>query len=172
MTKVLVPYVSGMLHPRVVPAIRRQGFTPTLRICHNEHSLYRDVLESELDGEQDVIVIEHDIESRTGFIDDLLECKHPYCWHGYRFQHPIKETGLGPGGDFGPLGHTKFTVSAQLQLRKLYQSEEWKTHTEYGGLDLMLGWFLTKRAGLFCHYHETGDVIHHHPYPPYVRGHR
>lgn len=169
--KVIVPYARGLLHERVVPAIERQGYIPELIECVNvvgHPDSYPNILRRYLLGDEDVCIIEHDNESRPGFLRDLDECPEPWCFFAYDFGSQTFEEALGDprpesaplGQGFAPLGHTRFRAGFCEQIRSTLESDffgrTWVSRDTFvaGALNLL---------GHKAHRHP-GKGIHHHPY--------
>jgi hypothetical protein len=151
-----------MLNHRVIPAIRRQHYEPIMwEINPEDPHHYRNLLGSWFEAISvlgDLAIVEHDVESRTGFLHTFEECPEPYCFHAYHFAQSFDDSGL----DYAPLGHTRFRATIQAELTSLIESERWRTTPHYGDLDGIIGHHLGE-LGIGPHRHE-GDVIHHHKY--------
>jgi hypothetical protein len=162
---VRVPYLGGMLHPRVTPAILRQGYEPALALIDpDDPHAYRDLLElwvrSHARCRQDLVVIEHDVESRTGTLAEYETCPSWWCFHAYRFCLPYEECGLE--GHWSPLGHTRYRWQACAALVRLFDDDAWRSIPGYHDLDRVMGQWLVAH-GVVPHRHR-GDVIHWHDY--------
>ena len=156
---VAVPYVEGMLHPRVVPAIDRQNHAGELwRVDPPPYNVFLARCFGRMATKQiDVAIVEQDVESRTGALQSFEDCPLPYCFHAYKFNTAFDDAAL----DHAPLGHTRFRFTIAPHLRELTLTEEWRT-SGYLDLDRLIGRHL-RGWGILPHRHE-GDVIHHHAY--------
>lgn len=175
--RVIVAYYPGCLHERVAPAIRAQGYEPELHECVNVvghpasyPALLRDLL---LSGE-DVCVVEHDVESRPGFLADLEACPEPWCFFAYDFRVSYEDAVHQPtvnsaplGVDFAPLGHTRFRagVGAGIEstLTSTFFLSTWVSRDTFVAGALVA-------LGLRAHRHP-GKAFHHHPYAPEIQRH-
>ena len=168
--RVVVPYVEGMLHARVVPAIRAQGYEPELVECVNmvgHPSSYPCILRDLLLSDEDFCVIEHDNESRPGFLDALVECPEPWCFFAYDMSVPWEEAVNQPtvnsaplGVGFAPLGHTRFRAGLGREIEATVTTEfflaTWASRDTFISGALMA-------LGHLAHRHP-GKALHHHPY--------
>lgn len=170
--RVVVPYFPNCLHPRVVPAIQAQGYEPTLLVCSNERgavNTYPHYLRGLLLSSDDVCIIEHDNESRPGFLADLEACPEPWCFFAYDLYRPWDEHTSQAGGsqaqsvDFAALGHTRFRAGVGEDIRELLESRLFLS--SWVARDTFISGALTA-AGYVAHRHP-GKCFHHHPY---VRG--
>jgi hypothetical protein len=168
---VIVPYAEGLLHDRVVPSITRQGYSPTLIRCVNtvgHPDSYPMILRQYLLGEEDVVIVEHDNESRPGFLASYEECPEPWCFHAYDFGPQTWEQAIEEGrpdsapmgSGFAALGHTRFRAGFCEPIRSTLESDffarSWVSRDTFvaGALNLL---------GFSAHRHE-GKSVHHHPY--------
>lgn len=157
---VVVPYTN--LNQRVMPAIMRTwgGLVVPWRIDAADPYGYHRCLQTVgamLTTGEDVAIVEHDVEPRTGSLASMERCGESYCFCPYNFSVPFDEAGL----DYAPLGHTRFRASCAaafgVALRKTFASPG------YLDLDRILGHGLA-RVGIEPHRHPM-SVIHHHRYP-------
>jgi hypothetical protein len=149
---IVVPFVEGMLHPRVVPAIEAQGYTPMLKELPREGARYPRLLLELFAAWEDFTVIEQDIESRPGFLDGLRDCPESWCFHAYPLSVPFNETNL----PYAPLGHTRFRAGLWHLVSDLVFDERWLE--TWVARDAYLGWHLLGK-GLKPHRHG-GDALH------------
>lgn len=161
-----VPYVEGGLHPRVLPAIAAQGYAvdPVQMI---DDRFYAALLRRGLTSGEDFYVVEQDVESRPGFLDDLDRCPEPWCYFAYDFSVPYEESCYGPDGQtglipdwFAPLGHARFSAGIGTRIADLLNSEEFLSHW------LSRDYLICKafrKLGRFPHRHR-GKAIHWHDY--------
>lgn len=174
---VVVPHHPDLLHPRVVPAIRAQGYTPRVISVVNEVGhldSYPMILATFLLADVDVCFVEHDNESRPGFLDDLRDCPKPWCYFAYNFSIPYDDAISGPSDDsahltptnaplgvnFAPLGHTRFKAGVGNAIATTLQSAFFQA--TWVSRDTLIAEALNE-VGLFPHRHE-GKCFHHHPY--------
>lgn len=172
-----MPHAPGLLHPRVVPAIERQGYAAELYECVNivGHPMsYPALLSSWLLSGDDVCVIEHDNESRPGFLDALAECPEPWCFFAYDFRVSFEDAvsqptvNSGPlGVDFAPLGHTRFRGGLGEEIRSLLEADFFRA--TWVSRDTFVSGALAA-LGYQAHRHP-GKAIHHHPYARGVERH-
>lgn len=156
---------------RVRAAVVRQGYRDQVVRCQDPPSAwsYPSVLGRLLTAGEDVCIIEHDVESRLGFLADLDACPEPWCFFAYDFSVPYEEAMCGPGGEtgpvtapwFAPLGHTRFRAGVGTAVNDLFTSEDWLS--TWVGRDGPLSRALSE-AGYLPHRHR-GKAIHWHPYP-------
>ena len=169
---VLVPYADGRLHPRVLPSLRDQGYdVMTWRVENvvGSPNSYPKILSTMLLGLEDVCVVEHDVESRPGFLADLEACPEPWCFYAYDLSLPwdqavemaVATAGQEVGSRFAPLGHTRFRAGFCEQIRGLLESDVFAA--TWVARDSMLVGALAER-GCTPHRHP-GKAIHHHQYP-------
>lgn len=157
---VLVPYVEDMLHPRVVPAIRAEGYEPILYRVEPPPgpNSYPAVLRHWLLSGKRFCVVEHDIEVTAGSLRALEDCTEPWCWHGYNSpyweQHRLSERYRW----LAMLGCTRFSGVLGALLRP--QLDTWRWMRDWDRRDWVLSRWLAQ-AGLSPHLH--GEVISHHP---------
>ena len=154
---VVVPYADGMLHSRVFPAIRRQGYEPEAIECVPSYQQVLAQLWLRLMAGDDIAVVEHDVESRIGALRSFEDCPELHCFHPYKFNQPFEDVGL----EYAPLGHTRFRSALGEILRELSWSEPWRA-LSYRDLDHLIGKHLAAH-GVVPHRHEL-TVIHHHDY--------
>lgn len=168
---VRVPYVEGMLHHRVLPAIERQGHAPDLALIEDRDHGYRSLIEEwcrlAVYSRRDLCIIEQDVESRSGTLDSYVGCPEPWCFHAYRFWSPYEE--CGAVGTWTPLGHTRFTWQACELLLPLFGEDHWRNLPSYGDMDRMMSAHLYYVERIVPHRHP-GDVIHHHDYSAQLGG--
>jgi hypothetical protein len=168
--RVVVPYFEGRLHPRVLPAITSQGYEPELLRCVNQVNhpdSYPHLLRWLFESGGEFLIIEHDVESRPGFIDALRDCPEPWCFFAYDFRLSFKDA-LGKWGepdehgkvDFAPLGHTRFRPELLDHLKGLLAHPLF--YATWVARDSHIAQTLND-AGLKAHLHE-GHAIHHHDY--------
>jgi hypothetical protein len=148
--RVVVPFVEGMLHPRVLPAIERQGYVAV------PVQLYEVIDYSVLVGEllasgSDFIIVEQDVETRSGFLHGFEECSEPWCFHAYRFAGSYEDAGLG---NLVPLGCTRFR--AEIGKPAGLERRHWLGFDRHLA-EVLLG------EGHKPHRHP-GDCVHHHDY--------
>lgn len=111
-----------------------------------------------LTSDRDVCVIEHDVESRPGFLAGLDACPEPWCFHAYPFSHDWDACGIGP--EFAPLGHTRFRAGVGTTVKDLLESDEWLS--DWRSRDALLSPALNA-AGFMPHRHR-GSAVHWHDY--------
>jgi hypothetical protein len=168
--RVVVPYAPGFLHERVVPAILAQGYAAETIECVNivDHPMsYPRILADLLLGDEDVCIIEHDNESRPGFLQDLEDCPEPWCFFAYDLSQRWEDAVLQPsvtsaplGVDFAPLGHTRFKAGLGENIRDTLESDWFKS--TWVARDTFVAGALSV-MGFKAHRHP-GKAIHHHPY--------
>lgn len=168
--EVIVAHAPGMLHPRVVPAIRRQGYEPTVIECENivnSPRSYPGVLRAAFESGRDFCVIEHDVESRPGFLSALEECPTPWCFFAYDFSIKYEDAVLQPmvrsaplGVGFAPLGHTRFRKELAPAVLPTVNSELFQA--SWVARDAFTTGALSA-AGYLAHRHP-GKAMHHHDY--------
>lgn len=158
--RVIVPFVERRLHKRVVPAITAQGYVAWLYRCDPppEPGSYPGVLRYWLRSGEDFCVVEQDVESLPGTLDELADCPEPWCWNAYPLQVPFDETGLHLR-HFAMLGHTRFRSSLLPELPGLDTQRWW---ADWDGRDRLLVLWLNS-LGIAPHRHYP-DVRHHHRY--------
>jgi len=156
--RVVVPYVEGMLHPKTVPAIEAQGYEAVLEelTTANEGARYPRLLLELFQSDEDFCIIEHDIQSRTGFLDGLRDCPEPWCFHAYSLGVPFDDTSL----PYSPLGHTRFRSGLWPAVRELADDPRWGE--TWVARDAYLGWHLLGQG--FKPHRHPGDVPHFHRY--------
>lgn len=126
----------------------------------NEHPLAYHTLLAKLwaDGDS-FLIIEHDIEIRTGVVEELEACPEPYCCFPY----------AGPGGDLlvRSLGCTRFSgefiaehPSLMLDLEDRGMTETSPRH--WRRMDAELAHYMQIRQ-IAPHMHQP-PVLHHHAY--------
>lgn len=168
--RVIVPYLPGLLHPRTVPSIQRQGYEPELIACVNEvghPDSYPAILRRLLLGDEDFCIIEHDNESRPGFLDALADCPEPWCFFAYDVRTTWEEatmqgtpTSAPLGVDFAPLGHTRFRSGFGSLIRETLDTD-WFQSTWTARDTFISGAY--NALGYQAHRH-VGKALHHHPY--------
>lgn len=154
----------------MVPSIRQQGYEPELVECVNivGHPLsYPRILRDLLLSGDDVCIIEHDNESRPGFLADLERCPEPWCFFAYDLIRSWEEctnqgtaTSAPLGMDFAPLGHTRFRGGVGDKLRDMLDTE-WFLST-WVSRDTFISHGMNA-LGYQAHCHP-GKCFHHHPY--------
>jgi len=168
--RVIVPYFPGLLHPRTIASIVAQGYVPERRECVNRvghPQSYPMILTKLFESGEDFCIVEHDIESRPGFLGALEDCPSPWCFNAYDFSIPWEEA-IGQPSDTSaplgvyacPLGHTRFRGGLYETLREVLHSDIFQM--SWVGCDTWLGNRLND-IGMIPHRHP-GKVIHHHPY--------
>ncbi len=150
---------GGKLHPRVIPAITRQGYTPLQLVCNPAPgpASYPGWLASLLTLGRNVCIIEHDVESRPGFLRDLQACPEPWCFFAYDFSTSYEDTMVGTG--FTPLGHTRFRAGVGTLIADLLDSEEFGS--AWDGRDKLISAAL---AAFVKPHRHRGKAIHWHRY--------
>lgn len=161
---------GGQLHPRVVPAVVRQGYLPEIWRCVNEvehPDSYPMILQLAFMATEDFTVIEHDVESRPGFLDSLDACPEPWCFFAYDFEVPWEQAMYGPHGAsgplgerFAPLGHTRFKAGLYDRLAHLLESSLWRA--SWVSRDVLLCDSF-ELLGIKPHRHP-GKALHYHSY--------
>jgi len=175
--RVVVPYARGLLHPRVVPAIVMQGYDPEMYECVNavgDPRSYPALLREWFYSGTDFCVIEHDNESRAGFLDDLRDCPEPWCFFAYDLYRPFEEVVNQPtdvsaplGVDFSALGHTRFRAGLGEEIRELLDAPFFSL--TWAARDTFISGAL-HAIGYVAHRHP-GKAFHHHPYQAHERLH-
>lgn len=159
-----------MLHPRVVPAITAQGYAAETIECVNivGHPMsYPMILHDLLLSGEDICIIEHDNESRPGFLAELDECPEPWCFFAYDLAQTWEEsigqptaTSAPLGVNFSPLGHTRFRAGVGDHIRETLEADfflaTWSARDTFISGALMT-------VGFEAHLHP-GKCFHHHPY--------
>lgn len=168
--RVIVPHAPGLLHERVVPAIEAQGYEPELIECVNivgHPQSYPMILQRELLSGVDVCIVEHDVESRPGFLDDLDICPLPWCFNAYDFSVPFEDALKQPhlrsgplGVDFAPLGHTRFKAGVGQEIEETLRDPLFLA--TWVARDVWIAGALVK-VGIQAHRHP-GKALHWHPY--------
>lgn len=150
---VAVTYLDGMLHDRVVPAIERQGYRPRLLPVDRSYQPQLAQVFAVLSSGADVALIDQDVESRCGFLDDLDACPEPLCYHAYAMAQPFDDT-------FAPfaLGHSRFKAQLGRPLLALAATDRWK-RAHWTQCETLI----VETVGIAPHRHD-GDAIHHHRY--------
>lgn len=115
---------------------------------------YADELEKRWQGEEDLIVVEHDKEIYSDTIQSLLACNDLWC--GYTcWTYPEPHTALAIGG----FGVTKFSAEVQrLVPVSIFAGDQQQ------GIDRRFYDHLKENYGTVMHLH--GHVVHHHVYTP------
>ena len=115
----------------------------------------------------DFCIVEHDIESRPGFLASLEECPEVWCFNAYDFSIPWEQAIAQPSDTSAPLGlyaapmgHTRFRGGLYETVVDVLHSEVFGM--SWVGCDTWLGNRLND-LGMKPHRHP-GKVIHHHPY--------
>jgi hypothetical protein len=164
--RVVVPYVPGMLHPRVVPALQREGYRPELIECTGPGD-YPAALAAYLICGEDVLIVEHDVEVRPGFIASLDGCPCPWGFFAYDLKARYEESCWGPDGAWGtipdwfaPLGCTRFRAGVGTAILPEITSADFLSH--WLSRDVIITGALRKR-GLRPHRHP-GKAVHWHRY--------
>jgi len=143
-----------MLHHRVVPAIERQDYWPEMVAMSGAR--YPSLLLELFKAGDDFCIIEQDIESRSGTLDELRDCPEPWCFNAYALAMPFEETFI----PYAPLGHTRFRAGLWDKVRALADDPQWLE--TWVSRDAYLGWHLLSQ-GMKPHRHSC-DVMHHHAY--------
>jgi hypothetical protein len=175
--RVLVPFYGDLLHPRVIPSLVSQVDADGNRYvieqveCVNivGHPFsYPALLADWLTCGADVCIVEHDNESRPGFLAGFESCPEPWCFHAYDLSVPWEDAvgltsdrsaplGLG----LAPLGHTRFRAGVGDLIAETLDApwfrETWVSRDTFisGALNAL---------GMAPHRHP-GKAGHHHPYP-------
>ena len=157
---VVVAYAPGLLHRRVVPAVRRQGVEPRLLELHGITYPLRllELFDEMAEKDEPLCVIEQDVEIRYGALAGFEECPEPWCFHAYPFSVPYDETGLTDW--FSPLGCTRFRPEIAPVLQSLRENPEFTI--SWVGRDVWTSRVLAD-AGYRSHRHP-GDMMHYHDY--------
>ena len=168
-----------MLHPRVVPSLLSQVDPRGERYVIEQvevanivgHPLsYPALLLEWLTCGQDVCIVEHDNESRPGFLAGLEECPEPWCFHAYDLSIPWEEAVERPSGDsaplgggLAPLGHTRFRAGLGDRIRETLESSwfqaSWVSRDTFvsGALNA-LGYLPHRHPGKAGHHHDYGPA--------------
>lgn len=161
--RVVVPYTD--LHPRVVPAIEAQGYhAETWRMVNEVH--YPHLLRELFASGEDFCLIEHDVESRPGFLESLEECPAPWCFNAYDFTIPYDEAVCNDGpisvlaDHFSPLGHTRFRGGVGKVIAQTLDSPDFLS--SWISRDTRVSAALVA-AGYRAHRHK-GKALHRHDY--------
>lgn len=180
MTRVIVPYVPGKLHPSVVPAIERDGHRAELRICPDgePYAYWRILLDEWRPHRREpLVIVEQDIEPAPGQLDDLIDCGMPWCAASY----PVYWGGIAEvyGGPWG-LGFVKFSPELMTDYPELIAADvPGYANAECAGADSGRHWLLLDSAvstylrmfrgrmigeGDHPAHRHLPDVTHHHQY--------
>jgi hypothetical protein len=159
-----------MLDPRVVPAITSQGYACETIECVNivDHPMsYPRILADLLLSNEDVCIIEHDNESRPGFLKELDDCPEPWCFFAYDLSTTWEEaigqptaTSAPLGVTFAPLGHTRFRAGVGQHIQSTLEHDFFKS--TWTARDTFVSGALQVQ-GFEAHLHP-GKCFHHHPY--------
>lgn len=172
--RVVVPFAPGLLDGRTVPSITAQGYDPEVTECVNivgHPRSYPALLREWFLSDDDFCIIEHDNESRPGFLDALRDCPEPWCFFAYDLSVPFEQAVQQPtvtsaplGVDFAPLGHTRFRAGLGTEIRSTLDAEFFQA--TWVSRDTFVSGALSA-LGFSAHRHP-GKALHHHPYgrPP------
>ena len=174
--RVVVPYAPGLLHPRVVPSLVDQVDANGDRYIVETYEVvnvvghplsYPSLLADWLTCGEDVCIIEHDNESRPGFLAGFEACGEPWCFHAYDLSIPWEEAVENPSGGaaplghgLAPLGHTRFRAGFGDQITETL--EAWWFQSSWVSRDTFVSGALNA-LGHVPHKHP-GKAGHHHPY--------
>jgi hypothetical protein len=174
--RVLVPFAPDCLHERVIPSILAQDYVPEVIECVNivgHPKSYPAILRDVLLSGDDVCIVEHDVESRPGFLVTLEQCPEPWCFFAYDFFVPYEQAVHQPtvnsaplGVNFAPLGHTRFRGGVGEDIRSTLESDFFQA--TWVSRDTFVAGVLVA-MGYTAHRHP-GKAIHRHPYA--TRPHR
>lgn len=110
MTRVLCAFTD--LHPKTVTALRTLAMPrcPVDVVCvaHNEFG-YRDAIADRWTGDEDLVLIEHDIEISDDVLPSFEGCDGPWCTFAY--QHMTLDNWLDRG-----LGCVRFSAALQRAI--------------------------------------------------------
>lgn len=164
---VVVPYVPGMLHPAVLPAIVRDGLRPWPVDVSSDDLAYWRLLAGCWRLGRPLLIVEQDTEPHRGALRELLACPEPWCAYSY----PVAWGGLAEtyGAPIG-LGCTRF-AGELLAAHPELLARDVPAYTAAGGrdgrcwrvLDSAIAQQLRGPHRLEPHRH-TPDVTHHHRY--------
>ena len=139
------------LHPKTKEALNR--FAPDAHFVDVSDcpSAYWEVLYEAWWGEEDLIIVEHDIEIHSSVLSTFESCTEPFCSFPYR------------GGNQGPLerglGCVRFSTELQRAVPGLPLQFK---HCSWMRLDSEVHEFLAEKK-FGPHYHRP-EVLHHHHY--------
>lgn len=166
MTRVVVPYLPGHLHRRVPWGIAKNHHTFELRKVSKAPGSYRMLLEElfadmAFSGEP-LVIVEHDIELRSGVLADFDACPEPWCFHAYPLKYSYEECVQDAGPVFAPFGCTRFRPALSDALASLPECFTWNSLPDHNGLDRALSGHLAEH-GYVPHRHP-GEMLHWHDY--------
>jgi len=134
---------------------------------------YPMILAALFESGEDFCIVEHDIESRPGFLVSLEDCPEPWCFNAYNFSIPWEEAIGAPtdtsaplGMYAAPMGHTRFRGGLYETVKRVLDSDVFKM--SWVGCDTWLGNQLnapvSQGGGAMNPHRHRGKAIHWHPY--------
>lgn len=162
----LVPFVPGMLHRDVLPAIVRDGLRPWPVDVSGDEFAYWRLLRGCWRLGRPLLIVEQDNVPHPGALRELLACPRPWCAYSY----PVAWGGIAEtyGAPIG-LGCVRYSVELQDAHPALLAAD---VPTYRGGgrdgrswrvLDAALAQWLRGPYGTEPHRHYP-DVEHRHTY--------
>ena len=171
---VVVPYVDGMLHPSVLPAIdtaithligvTRASIIPVQLITGDDES-YWDLLNlawgDTTSYGADLVIVEQDVEIPPNALNDFAHCPEPWCSNPYDCASMLNVLALGC---------TRFSLGLRLACPLLpqevvgYRDNSHLPPKHWKRLDTRIAGVLRGENYQYtCHAHNPA-AIHHHPY--------
>lgn len=161
MTRVLCCYTQEGFHPASRASVEAHAPTAELIDVTGDNYGYWREIRARWKGEEDLILIEHDIEILPDSIASMAACEHDWCSYAYPIFRNQQRLRYG-------LGCTKISARAQQLVSARHIAEGFalcklcKGQGCWFHLDGRITEQLRHDGGLFPHVH--GDVTHHHDY--------
>jgi len=158
-TRILVPYVRGMIHAETVTHITVSGRESTfVDLDPADPYAYARLLDKWWNRGTDLIVVEQDMVPAYGFATQFQQCPHPVCSYRYHCDAPAKVYGLG-------------CIRFRARLQATHPSLAAQAGGATGGRRFSTHWLslnervldLCQRFGAPVHLH-TPDAGHLHDY--------
>jgi len=160
--RVVVPFVAGMLQPRTLAAVWRNGARAELAyLDRSDPTAYARLVCDLWETGQGFTIVEQDIVAPDGSLAALHDCEHPWCVHPY-------SVGRAPTSPM--LGLVRFSTALvaampALARKSLARRPKRGGWTKYRGVDLALARPL-QRAGIVHHDHwPVAEHLHDYADP-------
>lgn len=166
---IVVPYISGMLHARVAPAIVRAGGFPSMvKLPAGDPYAYAALVNRLWAEGDDLIIIEHDIEISPSVLIEFGRCPQVWCAHRYPLSaNPATPADAPTTFGFGCVRFRGELMRAwpeavleaiALELHPIHPPGSWPI------FDSQLSTWLSRPPRSVTPHRHTPDVTHHHDY--------
>jgi hypothetical protein len=157
-TRIVVPYIDGMLHPETAAALEQHA-PRAIRVAIDpaDASAYYELLRTEWAKPGDLVIIEQDIQVVDGVFPGFAQCREPVCAHAYQKTTYILGAALGCARFTHELKRNHpdlLDTVGKPDGELLVDPKDWRALDQRVSMEL-------QRRGITTHMHDP-VLTHHH----------